>query len=127
MDSDIGAAIESINSCICVLQGNLHQPGTPAIVLKLEASWEKLKPFLSSRTPHKLQNSSIGGGADDDDTVAEVNSAQAPVAAAAAEPCSVGVVAMETLNSENEQEEVSQEEVSESHETQSSGLQFTIV
>lgn len=43
---DNKADIKSIDVCISVLQGDLHQPGTPAIVLKLAASWQKLKPFL---------------------------------------------------------------------------------
>lgn len=46
MDRD---TIKSIENCISVLQGDLHQPGTPAIVLKLAASWQKLKDFLSRK------------------------------------------------------------------------------
>ena len=40
------ADIRSIDNCITVLQEGLHQPGTPAIVLKLAASWQKLKDSL---------------------------------------------------------------------------------
>lgn len=42
-------AIRSVENCISVLQGDLHQPGTPAIVLKLTASWQKVKDFLSQQ------------------------------------------------------------------------------
>ncbi len=40
--------IQSMDDCISVLQGDLSQPGTPAIVLKLSSSWNKLKALFSS-------------------------------------------------------------------------------
>lgn len=46
MDSDCVTVVESISSCISILKGDLHQPGTPAIVFKLAASWDKLKQYL---------------------------------------------------------------------------------
>ena len=54
---ELQASIESIRDCISVLQGDLHQPGTPAIVLKLAASWQKLQPSLT----HFLKTSSGDG------------------------------------------------------------------
>lgn len=47
-DSEVQASMKSVEDCISVLQGDLHQPGTPAIVLKLAASWQKLHLFLTN-------------------------------------------------------------------------------
>lgn len=46
--SEVQGFIKSIGDCISVLQGDLHQPGATAIVLKLAASWQKLHPFLTN-------------------------------------------------------------------------------
>lgn len=44
--ADIQECLKSVEDCISVLQGDLHQPGTPAIVLKLAATWQKVKAYL---------------------------------------------------------------------------------
>ena len=53
------ATIKSIDDCISVLQGDLHQPGTPAIVLKLTASWEKFKSFVTERLLRQQEDSGL--------------------------------------------------------------------
>ena len=40
---ELQSLFRDIDSCMAVLQGDLHQPGTPAVVLKLESLWNKLK------------------------------------------------------------------------------------
>lgn len=127
MDQDSAAeAAAAINSCITVLQGDLTQPGTPAIVLKLAASWEKLKLYIQNLpegagailqlpTEHEVQEEyasveAVGGGVDSDDTVhAVVDSEMEPVST------------LLTANSEDGRQEFA----SESHETESPGLLLT--
>lgn len=55
------ATIGSIDNCISALQGDLNQPGTPAIILRLTASWQKLK---SSRLLSGNQGNPAGGSED---------------------------------------------------------------
>ena len=57
--------LQSIDECISILQGDLYQPGTPAVVLKLASSWQKLKPFLAH---HEQNNSDNSVGMVEDDT-----------------------------------------------------------
>lgn len=47
---EVGTLLRSIDDCISVLQGDLHQPGTPAVVLKLASSWHKVKSFLTPKS-----------------------------------------------------------------------------
>ena len=59
MSSDPGsceAAIKSVENCLTVLQGDLHQPGAPAIVLKLASSWQTIKTLLLSQSGKQLQD-----------------------------------------------------------------------
>lgn len=55
MCEEAAVQIQSIDDCISVLQGDLHQPGTPAIVLKLAASWQKVKKALLSGSSKPLE------------------------------------------------------------------------
>jgi len=40
---ELETLFHDIDRCMSVLQGDLHQPGTPAVVLRLESLWNKLK------------------------------------------------------------------------------------
>lgn len=127
MESDLKAAIDSISSCISVLLGDLQQPGTPAIVLKLAASWEKLKPCLVPQGDASLQlsteleqeqaDSSAGGKLLQVEDSTPEDSVQAPNAHdVATRDGDTDAIPMATqLNSE-------QGLASESNDTESSGL-----
>lgn len=84
---EAGTSLQSIEDCISVLQGDLHQPGTPAVVLKLASSWKKMKTFLTSTSLQIHQEQ----GRDSDYSVAMVKD----------DPCSLQAVTFkqETLTS----------------------------
>lgn len=129
MDSE--ADIRSIDNCITVLQEGLHQPGTPAIVLKLAASWQKLKALLCPPSPVVVQ---LPQGEEGLVTVSVDEGAVVAVSNATEmnERAETQVVAVDS-NSESRRQEVlesgiqsseskGQEISSESLEVQSSGL-----
>lgn len=138
MDSDSKAAIDSISSCISVLLGDLQQPGTPAIVLKLASSWENLKLYLppgeaslqlSTEQEENVQtDSSEGTLLQMEDTSCAENRVQAPAAqdvATSADSSDTEAFPMATqltTNSENSGQGLA----TESSETESSGLLLTI-
>ena len=66
-EGEVNSLFQGIDNCISVLQGDLHQPGTPAIVLKLASSWAKVKSLVLA--PHQLLQ-------DSDSSVAIVKSEQ---------------------------------------------------
>lgn len=132
MDSagDYEAAFVSISSCISVLEGDLQQPGTPAIVLKLAASWEKLKSYLLpqdgadlKQEEHVSTDSSVGtvGGEGTDTTCVENRTQAAASVDDDSDVIIVKVVDMATQLTSNS-ESGGQGIASESHETESSGL-----
>jgi len=129
-----GAAVQSINDCISVLQGDLHQPGTPAIVLKLAASWQKLLSVISCDTPPCPATTSQLEGA-----LEQTKGTEAPESVEnEVDPSLNAAEGSELLQGDTEQEELEihpqgssentfpessrQELASGPHKTQSSGL-----
>ena len=138
-ETDIKASIKSIEDCISVLQGDLHQPGTPAIVLKLAASWQKLCPFLTNlahRAPAEDQKQETVGSGALLEAVSQENGCstdtRAPLAVAGdnmeghvnTEESQVGAlsVSQPLAGSESDSGLVKQEIASETSEVQCSGL-----
>lgn len=128
--SDSEADIRSIDNCITVLQEGLHQPGTPAIVLKLAASWQQLKALLCLPTPvvQLPQGEGLVTLSDYEGTVAAVSDAPemngcveiqaAVVSNSESNRLEVVPESFGVQSSENKGQEIS----SESLEVQSSGL-----
>ena len=135
MDKDSAAeAAVAINSCITVLQGDLTQPGTPAIVLKLAASWEKLKLYFQSLPQGaggilQLPVEQEGEEQEEHEIVGEGVGTECTGDAIQASTAAVDTIGREiepvatqlTANSEGDRQEFA----SESHETESPGLLLT--
>lgn len=136
MDSECEATIASISCCISVLLGDLTQPGTPAIVLKLVSSWEKLKLYFlnlpqgdtSLQLPVYKQveqqgrvstDSSVGTVGEGTDTECEMQALVAvDTVGSDTEPVDIDKATQLTSNSESNRQGLALE----SHETESSGL-----